>query len=103
MPHENPIKPRELWAYEDRGRFWYASAYRRFVSACAGDTATGIVRVLATEDRDGQYYGWLDFRDDELDHIWPSEGQRDMCFPYGPAEEETRRRGRRVRLRLELK
>lgn len=58
-----------------------------------------IVEVEISENRDGNYWGWLK-NDDclQLGLIWPSEGQFEMCFPYGSAAEEERGDGKKVRL-----
>ena len=48
------------------------------------------------------YWGWLDTDDQEqYIFIWPSDGQLDMCFPYGPKAEEEVGRGRKVNLIVE--
>ena len=61
-----------------------------------------IKEVNVTENPAGDYYGWKD-KNGEIEFIWPSEAQRDMCFPYGPKVEEDKGTGVRVRLSVTQK
>lgn len=65
-----------------------------------------IVSLRLRERREGDpssdYYGWIDAKDPgEYTNVWPSEGQLEMCFPYGSRAETDRGRGRKVNLIVE--
>src|ERR1035437_3000050 len=58
------------------------------------------VRVKVTEDKRGEYWGWLDKNDDKPSMIWPNEIKYTMCFPYGPEAEEARGKGKTIRMNI---
>lgn len=65
-----------------------------------------IVTLRIRERRDGDppsnYYGWLATdRPGEYQFVWPSEGQLEMCFPYGSKSREELGYGRKVNLIVE--
>jgi hypothetical protein len=65
-----------------------------------------IVTLRIRERRDGDppsgYFGWLATdRPGEYQHVWPSEGQLEMCFPYGSKIREEIGYGRKVNLIVE--
>lgn len=62
-----------------------------------------IVEVLLTEDPNGPYYGWLETGKETPHFIWPSEGQLDMCFPYGLKAEEEHGKGVPLRFSIQKK
>lgn len=84
--------------------FFHASPSRWWVGLHGTDDPIVSVRVREWTEGDppSSYFGWLAV--DEPDHymfIWPSEGQLDMCFPYGPKAEERCGKGRKVNLIIE--
>ena len=62
-----------------------------------------IVEILATEDPEGAYHGWLPAGIATPCWIWPSQVQRDMCFPYGPKVAEEKGEGKRMRFTVRAK
>jgi hypothetical protein len=89
----------KMYATPSKGLFWYTAETPNFVRLHG---AKEVVAVNVRENKDGRYYGWLGTGRNFPQFIWPSEAQRDMCFPYGPASEEKLGRGRRVRLDIEV-
>jgi hypothetical protein len=74
--------------------------HRRFAAAHAmfGERP---VRVVVTEDPDGEHYGWISTDDPRPRMIYNHPTLFRMCFPYGVAAEERAGKGRSVRLRIE--
>lgn len=70
---------------------------RRFVLAHGRSP----VPVVVTECADGAHWGWLRDGDDAPIMIQPHETLFTMQFPYGPAVEEQRGKGRILRLHVE--
>lgn len=60
------------------------------------------VAVTATEDPDGDYYGWIQRGEDTPVMVYDHPGLFSMCFPYGPKAEVEAGTGEIVRLRLVL-
>lgn len=88
------------------GEVYYenASPDRRWVEMHGLDEPIVEVRVREWQDGDppSPYWGWIDAEEpDRYIFVWPSEGQLNMCFPYGPEVEEERGRGRKVHLVVE--
>lgn len=46
------------------------------------------------------YWGWLDFDNNEYKTIWPNYKLFHCCFPYGVKAEEKSGKGKAVRLKL---
>lgn len=84
-----------MYAHPRNGTYWYIGHTEFFVRL---HDVIEVQPVEVVEATDGSYFGWLDFQDQKYHFVWPSEAQRDMCFPYGPAFDEQRSKGRRVRL-----
>jgi len=61
---------------------------------CGGDP----IPVRITENKDGEYYGWIDKGDDSPVMIWPSRNLFEMCFPYGSQIEVEKGKGRVIRM-----
>lgn len=65
------------------------------------------IEVLATEDPEGTYYGWLDRNEhtgqwrESPSMIYERESLFRMCFPYGYKAAEQSGQGRPLRLRIE--
>lgn len=57
--------------------------------------------VVAIEDPDGRYYGWLETGSDLLTMVQPHAGMFEMQFPYGARAEVERGKGEIVRLKIE--
>lgn len=89
-----------MYAYLKHGKYFYAGS--RFFVKLHGVPDADIKEVTAAENPAGDYYGWKD-KSGEIKFIWPSEAQRDMCFPYGPKVEEDKGTGVRVRLSVTQK
>lgn len=53
------------------------------VRMCDGRVPLPLYKIVLSEDADGRYWGWHDFKDDSYSMIWPSEAQLHICFPYG--------------------
>lgn len=49
---------------------------------------------------DIDYWGWLDYEDNEYKIIWPNYKLFHCCFPYGVDAEEKSGKGKSVRLKL---
>jgi hypothetical protein len=47
-----------------------------------------------------EYWGWLDYEDNEYKMIWPNYRLFHCCFAYGVKAEENSGRGKAVRLKL---
>lgn len=60
-----------------------------------------IVEVNITEDKNGNYWGWLSKGENEPKMIWPSKAQFEVCFIYGPEMEVEHGKGEILRLRVE--
>ena len=67
-----------------------------------------IVRVRATKDADGDYFGWYNSfhphngsHQGHLSFVYPHRTAVEICFPYGPAAETQRGHGEIVRARVE--
>lgn len=86
-----------MYAYLKNGTYFYAGS--RFFVKLHGVPDADIKKVIVTENPAGDYYGWKD-KSGEIEFIWPSDTQRDMCFPYGPKAEEEKGNGVRVRLTI---
>lgn len=91
---------------EQDGKFYYfqASPHLRWVKLFGFDDP--IVKVSIRErlptDPPSNYWGWLATDEpDRYQYVWPSEGQMEMCFPYGSKAEADRGRGRKVNLVIE--
>lgn len=89
-----------MHAYLKHGKYFYTGS--RFFVKLHGVPDDDIKEVTITENPAGDYYGWKD-KNGEIKFIWPSEAQRDMCFPYGPKVEEDKGTGVRVRLTIATK
>jgi len=89
-----------MYAYLKHGKYFYTGS--RFFVKLHGVPDADIKEVTAAENPAGDYYGWKD-KNGEIEFIWPSEAQRDMCFPYGPKVEEDKGTGVRVRLSVTQK
>lgn len=96
-----------LWFAEKATRhdgkvlYLHASPSEWFVRACCGKTAD-IVRVRVREIHDGPYWGW-EYADSpgEIEFIWPTRNQLDICFSQGVDAAVKNGRGRVVRLVIE--
>lgn len=91
---------------EREKKFYYftVSPDLRFVRIHGFDDPIVTVRARERVESDppSPYYGWLATdRPDRYDFVWPSEGQLEMCFPYGSRAEADRGRGRKVNLIVE--
>jgi len=52
------------------------------------------VEVSVSVETPDSYWGWYDAKDDRFEYVYPSRGQVNMCFPYGPQVEENLGRGK---------
>lgn len=89
-----------MYAYLKHGKYFYTGSH--FFVKLHGVPDDDIKEVTVTENPAGDYYGWKD-KSGEIKFVWPSEAQRDMCFPYGPKVEEDKGTGVRVRLSVTQK
>jgi hypothetical protein len=60
-----------------------------------------IYPALATEDPEGENWGWLKTGADYPTMIYPHKSLFSMCFPYGPKAEEAAGKGEILRLRID--
>lgn len=65
-----------------------------------------ILAVKVIADPNGEYYGWISSDNNRNNGkpsmIWPTEGQFNMCFPYGYQADEKVGKGKMVKLKIEL-
>ena len=59
------------------------------------------IKIIVTEDLNGKYWGWLDYKDNKISMIYPSLQALDMCFTYGIKAAEKAEKGKRVKLRID--
>jgi len=59
-----------------------------------------IVEVILIEDKNGEYYGWIDTGKDIPCMVWKSEVVFSVCFPYGYKVNEKEGKGKHVRLSI---
>jgi len=56
-----------------------------------------------TITKNTDYHGWISFEDgNKLQMVWASQGQCEMCFPYGSKAEEEKHGGIMVRLNIKV-
>ena len=58
------------------------------------------IKVKLIEDPDGDYYGYYDFKEEELYFIYKNRAQVSMCFGCGLDYREKNGEGRGVPLRI---
>ena len=100
--------------HPDRGVYYqHVHESRQWVALWPGGKEN-IVKVLVTEDPDGDYWGWLDEGGSILNRqspyvrqptdypkmVQPTEGMFTMQFPYGPKAEQEAGHGEVVRLTI---
>jgi hypothetical protein len=91
---------KEMYGTLEDGNKKWSCIYtdKRSVSMC-GIKQANIVKLKATEDENGEYWGWLE--GDEVSMVWNSLSALKMCFTYGIEIEEKAGKGRRIRLKIE--
>lgn len=80
--------------------YFYHPGPKHYVDLYKREFDLPMVQVIVKEDKNGEYYGWIDKGEKEPEMIWRGKGLFSMCFPYGPEEEVKRGRGEIVRLSI---
>lgn len=75
---------------------WYHAAHQHKETVKLYGFEHPIVKVVVREIEPGEtsiYWAWWSNEDQHFHWLWPSKGQVNMCFPYGPEVEEAKGRG----------
>jgi hypothetical protein len=81
--------------------FFYFNVHACEKTTALCNRAERVRRIEIREVKEGEkspYWGWLDAKTGKISMVYPSRGQLNMCFPYGPDAEVNAGRGRPVNL-----
>ncbi len=90
------------FAHEIDGKFRHVFSNEIQVKMCGREP---IIPVEVTIDETGEYFGWLDFKDQKTKPcmIYDSLLLLDCCFPYGMKAEIDAGKGKMVKLTIRKK
>lgn len=97
-----PSGPWEMYAQYDEERDIFIGVGGRLFSKYHRSDSDPI-KVIVSIDKNGKYWGWQKYSHPEPHMIWPTEIQFSMCFGSGYKFLEKKKRGKAVRLTIELK
>jgi hypothetical protein len=89
-----------MFALKEKNMYQLVFKVKRVVELTFPHQKNDIVELEVEESEEGEYWGWLEFKNNEYRYIYPKRFMVDMCFPYGPQIEEKENKGRRVKLKL---
>jgi len=94
------VRESEMYALvTDRGpRHFYLHQHQ---VEMAFDGEVGKYRLTEDPDGDGDFWAWWNNEDKGFVFCWQSEGQLDMCFPYGPEVSEKHGDGHKLSVKVE--
>ena len=84
-----------MWAV-DRGNYYWGVGYEMYAKCYATHETDRVTEVNVIINPEGTYWAMYKKEDDKLHMIYPNKNLFNMCFPYGPKDEEERGRGKIV-------
>jgi len=97
-----PDGPWDMYARYDERRGFFGIGSEIYAKAHRFDD-DAILSVIVSINKDGNYWGWQEYRNPIPSMIWPSEIQFRMCFASDYKVKEQEKKGRSVRLDIKIR